>query len=520
MRAVGHRNETKLLAKFDRLHKQWPSWTGTAARLRKSGLEPTSAIELYVAEDSRASWVVLAKPADALAQQFELAPEVVVLCTPWPVMQAKDIERTEAIFKRELRVDPGFALVISGDPGAESRLRAVLPEHRKYVFLDAETFATGPDNNVLLRDLLRETLGRRRLFDMRTPATESQFFGRENELEALERDVLSGHCLGVFGLRKVGKTSLLRRLAEKFRDTKPEARRVIPVEVDLQQISFNRRNLAGAVALVGHHLDREVERANIKVPSVAPDPLDRLVQTVEHVERELGARVVLMLDEYEVLLGGRMPAGDGVELLTWLRGVAQGHATAFSLVLAGRNSRLLAPARIGGVDNPMYRFLRSFPLAGLTPDDCHTLVRKIGGRMALRFSDDALQLMVEETGGHPGLVRTLGHLIDQDIPLPDRNPAVVNAATVKGVLPKFSREVDQDMRELLDAANDFDLRASDYLVHLAHEIPWIGGASEARIDDALVAYGILTCDTHAFRIGRLATWIRENYACPQEAAHG
>lgn len=519
MSTLGRRNDTKVRANFDEFRQQWPSWSWLQDRLRKSGLEPTSAKELRPGE-SRGSWVILAKPADVLVKHFELAPEVIVLCAPWKAMQAKDIERTEAVFKSEIRVDPGFALVISGDPDAEARLRAVVPDDRKYLFVTADMFESKTDPQSFLHDLLCDMLGRRRLFDLRLPAMGSQFFGRENELEALERDVLNGHCLGVFGLRKVGKTSLLRRVAQKFRDAKPEARRVIPVEVDLQEIPYNRRSLAGAVGLIGQQLDREIARAKIQLPVAERDPLDRLVQTAEHVEREMGARVLLILDEYEVLLGGRIPSSDGVELLTWLRGLAQGHAKAFSLVLAGRNSRLLAPARIGGADNPMYRFLRSVPLAGLTPEDCRSMVRKIGGRMALRFNHDALQLIVEETGGHPALVRTLGDLIDQHVPVSERNPAVVNAATVTHVLPRFSREVVEDMRELLDAANDFDPHGSDYLIHLAYEVPWIGGSSEALVDDALVGYGILTRDTHAFRIGCLATWVRNNYAFPQKAAHG
>ena len=140
--------------------------------------------------------------------------------------------------------------------------------------------------------------------------------------------------------------------------------------------------------------------------------------------------------------------------------------------------------------------------------------------MALRFTPDALDTLVSETGGHPALARTLGDLVDQEIPTSGRNPAAVDAAAIRGVLSRFSREVDEDMRELVNAANDIDPRAGDYLVHLAHEVPWIGGPAEARIEDALVGYGILDRATHAFRIGHLQTWLCENHACPLKVAHG
>jgi hypothetical protein len=230
---------------------------------------------------------------------------------------------------------------------------------------------------------------------------------------------------------------------------------------------------------------------------------------------------LLVLDEYEVLLGTRrITPADGVELLTWLRGLAQERPRGFNLVLVGRNPRLIAPARIGGADNPMYRFLRTVPIQGLAPDDCRRMVGVLGGRLGLRFGVDALDLFVQETGGHPALARTLGDLVDVHVPVEERTPAPVDAGLVERILPRFARAVDEDMRELVNAANDIDARAGDYLAYLAHGAPWIGGPPEARIKDALIDYGILDADTPEFRIGRLLSWLRENYAAPVRVAHG
>jgi tetratricopeptide (TPR) repeat protein len=497
---------------------QWPGWAWLRHTLRNSGLDPASARKLAKV-DPCSSWVILAKPSELLQQHFDLQSQVLVLCAPVEVIQVDDIERVEKLFAENPRVDPGFALVMTADPDAGTRLAPILPDDRRYLFVRDEAFRTAPDPQAFLFNLLRDGLGRRRLFDFRLPAGEWQFFGREKELEALERDVLNGHCLGVFGLRKVGKTSLLRRMVDKFR--KGDARRVVPVEVDLQTTSYLRRNLEGVAERIGAALDHALNRAQIQVPATPSHPLERLRAVATHVERALGTRVLLILDEYEVLLGGkRIPRSDGVALLTWLRGLAQEHPRGFSFVLVGRNQKLLAPARIDDADNPMYRFLRSVPIAGLVPEDCQRMVRALGGRLGLRFERDALDLFVQETGGHPALVRTLGDLVDVHIPMPERNPAIVHAAKVRDVLPRFSRAVDEDMRELVNAANDFDSRADDYLAHLAHDVPWIGGPPEARIDDALVGYGILHPDTHEFRIGHLLTWLRENYGSPARVAHG
>lgn len=148
------------------------------------------------------------------------------------------------------------------------------------------------------------------------------------------------------------------------------------------------------------------------------------------------------------------------------------------------------------------------------------MVRRIGRRMALTFTADALDIMLRETGGHPALVRTLGDLVDQHVPIDARAPALVDGALVERLLPRFGREVDGDMREFVQAAEDIEPRALDRLKHLAHGVPWVGGDLEARIDDALERYGILDAQAQAFRIGRFATWLRANYSAPMAAAHG
>jgi hypothetical protein len=520
MSTIGTRQQEVVERQLEELTRQWPAWDWLAPMLERAGLTPTSVRELGT-RDRRSSWVILTSPSDALVRHFELAPEVVVLCSPWDQIQANDVRRVEdEVFRTEIRVDPGFALVVTNDPDAEKRLGPVVPEHRRYLFIRDAALQNAANAQSFLVGQLREGLGRRRLFDFRQPAAGPQFFGRERELEALERDVLAGHCLGVYGLRKVGKTSLLGQLARKLRYHRPSAAPVLPVEVDLQKLPYTQRTARGVFEMIG----RAVRAAQIGWSAAAPrtlvDAQQTLIATVEDAERTPGARVVLILDEYEVLIGGRVSAADGIEVLEWLRGVAQSHPTAFTLVLAGRNARLLAPARIGGRDNPMYRFLRSMPLTGLSAPDCRGMIRKIGARMALQFSPEALKLVADETGGHPGLARTLGDLVDQQVDPSTRNPAPVSAADVRRLFPKFAREVDEDMRELVNAAVDFDPSAEDYLQHLAHGLPWVGGTVGARLQDALVGYGVLEPDGQVFRIGCFGTWLRENLQYPARSAHG
>ena len=77
---------------------------------------------------------------------------------------------------------------------------------------------TSTESLVVLREVLDQWLYRRDLFALNSPVVGRRFFGRQKPLAELREAITTSVPLGVFGLRKVGKTSLLketeRRLAE------------------------------------------------------------------------------------------------------------------------------------------------------------------------------------------------------------------------------------------------------------------------------------------------------------------
>lgn len=485
-------------------------------RLERVGLRPAGSAEPVGA--LKGAYMILTKPNNMLMVRFQLAPSLLVLCTPpGGTVTQRDIESTEQVIQREVDIDRGVVLVVSDDEQAEARLESTLPEHRRYLFVRGDVFKKKLPKT-FLSDLLRSGLSQRRFFDARTPAEQAQFFGRERELEALERRIRNGASVGVFGLRKIGKTSLVKCLVGKLKQEAKSAGKVFPVMVDLQLTPYNRSNLEGLLALLDREVVDQSKRANVQVPK-GSDGLDRL-RSLVLAARSNGTRVLLILDEYEILLGANgVPVRDGILLLAQLRGLAQQYQGNFGLMLVGRDQGRLEPARIEGFDNPMYRFLETFPVTGLEPKDCVRMFRKLGGYMELHFNEEATSFIVQETGGHPMLMRTLGDLVDQTTPLGER-PKEITPAVLKRLFPRFSRDTGQDMREIVDAAADLHGRARDYLVHIAHGLPWIGGPVEARIQELLQGFGIMAPGSDALRIGCLQRWIRENYQTPPEVAHG
>ena len=67
-----------------------------------------------------------------------------------------------------------------------------------------------------VRTILDQWLYRRDLFAVNSPVVGNRFFGRDRALSELRAAIQTGASAGVFGLRKVGKTSLLKETARRF----------------------------------------------------------------------------------------------------------------------------------------------------------------------------------------------------------------------------------------------------------------------------------------------------------------
>src|SRR5690606_18310240 len=138
------------------------------------------------------------------------------------------------------------------------------------------------------------------------------------------------------------------------------------------------------------------------------------------------------------------PQRGGLQILTYLRGLLQNHPGLFTFLIAGRSRQLASTPSFAGQQNPLLSLLIDFPLAGMGPQELSELMCKIGRRLSLDFQPDALDLIWEETGGHPSLAREYGRLIDQEIPVEERDPAAreITPQMVTRLRDRFRRQVE------------------------------------------------------------------------------
>jgi serine/threonine-protein kinase len=255
------------------------------------------------------------------------------------------------------------------------------------------------------------------LYDQREPVTGERFFGRADVLRDLDRKLAqgAGH-VGIFGLRRIGKTSLLLELQDRLRTRQ----NVVPVFLDLEASSETAHvafrigeELAKALARRSDVLSERSARRTLRLPDhwqdAAPEAL--ITNVGDNLRNALtggalaGTRLVLILDEAEVLLPDvAMPRPYALELFRVLRGVAQ-ETRALTLVLAGVNATPSESPLLGNDDNPLFGLLSVQYLGPLTYEECMQMIRRVGRKMQVRWDPPALRALTDEVGAHPLLAR-------------------------------------------------------------------------------------------------------------------
>lgn len=512
------------------LRAEHPKLAPLTLALAQAGV-PMSHLRRGDGPHGQAPWFIQVKPEEHLRQSFELAPEVLAVLLPATEVWARDVEATERELGRGLRLDPGLVLVMAIDPKARERLSAAaLRTGRKYLFVNALDFIEAHESRPWLMTHLRSELGAADLFASGPPVTGWDFFGRERESEQLRRYLDAGKPVGLYGLRKIGKTSLALRTFNDLVDTT----KALCVHVDLLALgaggipSLMRHLLAG----VGRALTRiemqprdlglqhELGTKHLRrlpdadVSRLGFDVLDSAIEWAEQHHR----RVFVFIDEYERLFDEDLfPVSDAQQLLDNLRGLVQIHPSHFNFMFAGLTRRFAAQTRLGRRQNPLFNFAAELPLPGLTEDELKQLLTKIGRRAGLRFSVAARDLIWQQSGGHPALAREFGRIIDRGVSLEERLHRIeISGERARRLLPDFAVQIAPTMTELHEAVCRVDERALPSLVSLSQGPGAFDSSVSRETIEQLRRLGIIAGvdEGWALSIGCFADWLRMNFEQP------
>lgn len=302
-----------------------------------------------------------------------------------------------------------------------------------------------------LKELLMQGQLHIDLFGSHRLALGDTFFGRRDEFERFATIIDCGENVGLFGLRRMGKTSFLARLTTELPD---DVIAIIDVEL------WAAPQMAHLWWLLAHGL-REALKAKKSRLSVQPfwrlgnqidfrgtgtpesneldfrSDVENVLAGLNESSSGVRSRIIFVLDEIEWFLladkKGFQP--DVVNVLKWARAKCYQTQGQVLTVIAGANPYLNEARRIGGHDNPVFQFYREIYLPPFQPGECNDMVRTLGKRMAMTFTDDALDLIHRESGGHPLLTRQFCSFVTKENKYPDH----VDARMIQNALDPFVR---------------------------------------------------------------------------------
>ncbi len=389
-------------------------------------------------------WGLILKPNRRLSDLFRLDREVLLWCSTFPRFQARDIEDIKVVIdKYPVRLSRSFAILVTlYDPQTRSELEAESAMDTTIVHCSIAELsrATAHGGRSPLERILLERLYRRDLYDLPSAATRAaDFFGRRKTVDDMSDELVTGQSqIGVFGLRKIGKTSLTSRVIEAVTNSG----RCIVAKLDLQwTTSIDPRPeytiwaLGEAIAASGR-IVKNIKGLRLfgRYPTAsAAEASGSIWEEFAHdltlILRSTSRRIVIAIDEierqYELRAGGGF-----VRFWRVLRGFDQQFPGRLRFLVSGTSPDCAECATIGNHDNPLYRYLSVRYLGPLDDGDGRDLLVNLGAPTGLAWSADALDFAVQQTGGHPALLRTMGSIVHSTLSPRDRSMSVTRDVAV------------------------------------------------------------------------------------------
>jgi hypothetical protein len=387
---------------------------GLVSSLERDGFSIT-----HIRRRTDFAWFVRVCPSPTIQHRFGLAPEVLLLLTRNEV-QAKDLQAAyDEIIVSGLRLDANL-LIVSDDGKAplEARLDKLRGPHG-FRLAYSQTPAGWPP----LVERLGDKLPMFPVFEDRDPVRGTQLIGRSPEVTELRTRVARGDAVALLGLRKMGKTSVMRAVTDALdpasglglgasvATTGPQVALVVDAGTILER--------------TGDGLADELLRALRRRSTAAGEPEmvhpnDRGLAGFKRAgERLIDAQrtLCLVIDEYDLLFegtdGDEQPFADLGRFFRLVRGWAQTYQGAVSMVLVGRDPEYLGRPRLDGVTSPLLAWCTPMWLGPLTQVRAPEILRKLGRRVGLEVGPDSARVAYEWTGGHPLLHRQYGAALQQ-----------------------------------------------------------------------------------------------------------
>jgi hypothetical protein len=243
-------------------------------------------------------------------------------------------------------------------------------------------------------------------YDVRDPVSDAlSFFGREGLADELSTMLKMGRIVGLFGIHKMGKSSVLQRLRNKLKF--PVAYIYLRKNDDLSGIYRRILNALTLEMKIKHSYSLPALPDNVALTQT--DFEEAVYNLLNKIGKE--PRLAIFLDEIEAIIpyekGGEATLNLYVTLMDCLRGV-QHETGQLALMVAGIYPSL---GRVnyfwGEQKNPMHQIITERFLPPMSAEDCEIMVRSLGEQIRVTYDQETVDYIFNASGGHPFLARQL-----------------------------------------------------------------------------------------------------------------
>lgn len=443
----------------------------TGSLFRRSGFEITKIKET----SSPSAWGVYLKPNQNMKDLLSIPQEILLFLVDYPELQPRTFTQAMDIIELERpRLSEQLILIISPDTNTNEIVKNTsLQGSATFVgFSEAEIseFSVDKKSTIEFTSVLQSRFYTKDLYWQSGPIENPRhFYGRKQQLDEVANSLVNTHThIGLFGLRKTGKTSFLYRLIELLRQQYQchfcylDIELIDPVDPSAEYFLWS---LGSSIFdSLGKLRIKNLQLIDKKIPYYQIENKDVIVELFVHdmqaVLSQTKKVIVVALDEIDL-----MAPSDIIDSSHWsndafiriwriLRGLAQQNPGKISFFITGTNPKLIEINRIDKTDNPIYDFFRKDYLRPLPGLDSRELLKGIGKLAGLDWSEEAISLVHKRVGGHPLLLRAYGSLIHKSMS-PRSSMTQVTIDHVTSQSENFIRTVNSRLSQMLDVISDY-----------------------------------------------------------------
>ncbi|MEJ8574156.1 hypothetical protein [Microbaculum marinum] len=313
-------------------------------------------------------------------------------------------------------------------------------------------------------------------FDVTGPvASDAQFFGRRTEAQELARKLHFGHIRSCFGIRKIGKTSILHRVLVEIKNNYDAT----TLFIDCQRDDVFTLDAAGLLCSIEQSL-RGLRESGQSYAEVNATPFSgttaEATNRFQAILEQFDVPVIIVFDEIDYITpsNGGAPQWRHGFVDFWRNVRAAYHAAAradrkVSLLVSGVSSRWFSVESIAGVENAALAFIPEEYLSPLPRGAANAMIRSIGGMAGLRFEEDALESISSFCSDMPFWIRKTCSSLHGKLEIAAR-PITLSAATVSTMLDDYGRDEGAALAKVA-------------LQHLFRVYPELRGAALSLLED-------------------------------------